>query len=59
MKDPVKDELKRFGFYKRLGEDSFFYTVGEAVRAYLDSHPVTWQDWEDRGPQAGPGEAHE
>jgi len=58
MKDPVKDELKRFGFYKRLGEDAFFYTVGQAVRAYRDSHPVPWDDWEDRELQAARGEAH-
>jgi MFS superfamily sulfate permease-like transporter len=34
MKDPVKDKLKRFGLFKRLGERTFFPTVGEAVRTY-------------------------
>jgi len=58
MKDPVKDELKRFGFYKRLGEDAFFYTVGQAVRAYRNSHSVPWDDWEDREPPAGPDDEH-
>ena len=48
MKDPVKDKLKRFGLYTRLGEDSFFATVGEAVNAYLERHAVQWVDWEDR-----------
>ncbi len=47
MKDPVKDKLKRFGLYTRLGEDRFFATLGEAVAAYLDRHDVDWHDWED------------
>jgi high affinity sulfate transporter 1 len=48
MKDPVKDKLKRFGLFTRLGEQSFFATLGEAVDAYLVRHPVEWVDWEDR-----------
>ena len=48
MKDPVKDKLKRFGLFTRFGEKSFSATVGEAVSAYLESHPVEWTDWEDR-----------
>ena len=48
MKDPVKDKLKRFGLFTRLGEDRFFATTGEAVQAYLDRHDVEWEDWEDR-----------
>jgi high affinity sulfate transporter 1 len=51
MKDPVKDKLKRFGIFTRLGEQTFFATVGEAVGAYLEQHPVDWVDWEDRGPR--------
>ncbi len=31
MKDPVKDKLKRFGLFTRLGEHTFYATVGEAV----------------------------
>lgn len=31
MKDPVKDKLKRFGLFARLGEDAFFPTIGAAV----------------------------
>jgi MFS superfamily sulfate permease-like transporter len=49
MKDPVKDKLKRFGLFARLGEERFFATVGEAVSSYLKSHQVEWVDWEDRG----------
>jgi MFS superfamily sulfate permease-like transporter len=48
MKDPVKDKLKRFGLFERLGEHSFFATVGEAVDAYLETHDVDWVDWQER-----------
>ncbi len=48
MKDPVKDKLKRFGLFTRLGEELFFPTVGSAVSSYLRSHAVAWDDWEDR-----------
>lgn len=48
MKDPVKDKLKRFGLFARLGEEIFFPTMGEAVSGYLNTHPVDWVDWEDR-----------
>jgi hypothetical protein len=44
----VKDKLKRFGIFTRIGEQSFFPTIGEAVNAYLESHAVKWVDWEDR-----------
>jgi high affinity sulfate transporter 1 len=39
MKDPVKDQLKRFGVFKKLGEHTFFYTIEDAVAAYLKTHP--------------------
>jgi len=39
MKDPVKDKLKRFGLYTHFGEQSFFATIGEAVKRYLAEHP--------------------
>ena len=49
MKGPVKDKLKRFGLFARLGEDLFFPTIGAAVGGYLKTFPVEWVDWEDRG----------
>ena len=49
MKDPVKDKLKRFGLFARLGETAFFPTMGAAVSGYLHTHPVDWVDWEDQG----------
>jgi high affinity sulfate transporter 1 len=50
LKDPVKDKLKRFGLFTQLGEQSFYPTIGAAVRAYLSVHPVDWVDWEDKRP---------
>lgn len=47
MKDPVKDKLKRFGLFHRLGGERFFPTLGESVTAYLARYPVDWVDWED------------
>ena len=40
MKDPVKDKLKRFGVFTRLGETAFFPTIGAAVSSYLATHSV-------------------
>jgi MFS superfamily sulfate permease-like transporter len=48
MKDPVKDKLKRFGLFSRLGEHTFFATIGQAVNKYLTTHDVEWVDWEER-----------
>ena len=49
LKDPVKDKLKRFGLYARLGEKDFFPTVGAAVSGYLEVHNDV--EWEDSGNQ--------
>jgi len=48
MKDPVKDKLKRFGLFNRLGEPRFFPTLGQAVNRYVESQSVPWVDWEER-----------
>lgn len=42
MKDPVKDKLKRFGLFARLGETAFFPTVGTAVDSYVATYSVDW-----------------
>lgn len=47
MKGPVKDKLKRFGLFERLGEERFFATIGEAVSCYVEAESVDWVDWED------------
>jgi high affinity sulfate transporter 1 len=40
MKEPVKDKLKRFGLMARFGEQTFFATIEEAVRAYKAAHAI-------------------
>jgi high affinity sulfate transporter 1 len=34
LKDPVRDKLKRFGLYSRLGEENFYPTIDAAVIGY-------------------------
>ena len=47
MKDPVKDRLKQYGLFTKLGTDLFFPTLGRAVDRYLETHQVDWSDWEE------------
>lgn len=56
MKGHVKDRLRGYGVYQRLGDTCFHPTVGTAVKAYLAGHAVAWLDWEDAAssPEAGP-----
>ena len=60
MKGHVKDRLRTYGLFDRLGADPFHPTVGSVVRAYLARHPdVEWRDWEDEPlPPASPEPAH-
>ncbi|MCU0934129.1 MAG: STAS domain-containing protein [Thiobacillaceae bacterium] len=48
MKDPVKDKMKRFGLFARLGKEAFFPTLGSAVRAYLTGYPEIDEESEER-----------
>ena len=50
MKDPVKDRLKDYGLFTKLGAELFFPTIGQAVNSYLEAYPVDWTDWEDVQP---------
>ena len=43
MKDPVKDKMKRFELFERIGERAFHPTVGAAVDAYLEDTGVDWR----------------
>ena len=43
MKDPVKDKLKRFELFGRIGADNFYPTLGAAVDAYLADYHVDWK----------------
>jgi high affinity sulfate transporter 1 len=46
-KDPVKDQLERYGLLAEIGHDRFFPTVGTAVHGYVAETSVEWVDWED------------
>lgn len=39
MKDPVKDKLKRFDLFSKIGEHHFFPTIEAAVDKYLKQKP--------------------
>jgi MFS superfamily sulfate permease-like transporter len=43
MKDPVKDKLKRFELFDRLGAEHFHPTIGAAVDGYLETYDVDWR----------------
>jgi len=47
LKDPVKDKLKRFGLFARIGESFFFPTIEAAADSFLQSHAVDWTDRPD------------
>ncbi len=47
MKGPTKDRLKRYGLFSKLGVESFFPTIGQAVDVYLESNQVEWHDWDE------------
>ncbi|NVN89982.1 MAG: SulP family inorganic anion transporter [Desulfuromonadales bacterium] len=47
MKGPVKDHLKRYGLFVKLGTENFFPTIGQAVDHYVEKYHVDWIDWED------------
>ena len=51
MKDPVKDRLKRYGLFTKLGSHLFFPTLGQAVDAYVETHEVDWTDWDESTPK--------
>ena len=55
LKGPVKDRLRTYGLYERLGDERFFATVGAAVHGYLNASGVEWVDWSDEEPDSGRG----
>lgn len=44
LKGPVKDRLRRYGLYDRIGDDRFFPTLGTAISGYLGATGVHWED---------------
>ena len=57
MKDPVKDKLKRFGLFLRLGQETFFPTVEAAISRYLKTHPFAGEVVTEAGGAAEIGSA--
>jgi high affinity sulfate transporter 1 len=51
MKGPIRDALDSYGLVERIGEERFFRTVGQAVKAYTHHAQIDWIDWEDRPPE--------
>jgi high affinity sulfate transporter 1 len=47
MKGPVKDQLKRYGLFTKLGTENFFPTLEQAVDRYLAVHQIEWRDWDE------------
>jgi len=50
LKDPVRDQLRRYGIDEAIGDHRFFPTLGAGVAAYLRATGADWIDWEDRAP---------
>jgi hypothetical protein len=48
LKGPVKDQLRRYGLYDRIGDEHFYPTLGRATTAYVKTTGVDWVDWTDR-----------
>jgi hypothetical protein len=43
MKDLVKEKLKAFEMFQRLGTGSFYVTLGASVDAYLADYAADWK----------------
>lgn len=48
LKGPVKDRLRRYGLYDRIGDEHFYPTIGRATTAYVKATGVPWVDWTER-----------
>ncbi len=48
LKGPVKDRLRRYGLYGRIGDEHFYPTLGTATSGYVRASGVEWVDWTDR-----------
>jgi high affinity sulfate transporter 1 len=48
LKGPVKDRLRSYGLYDRLGDTGFFATLGTAINSYVDASGIDWVDWTDK-----------
>jgi MFS superfamily sulfate permease-like transporter len=46
LKDPVKDNLKRYGLITRFDETHFYPTLDEAVDTYMKMNGISWDEEE-------------
>ncbi|MBM3675124.1 MAG: SulP family inorganic anion transporter [Actinobacteria bacterium] len=44
LKGPVKDRLRVYGLYDKIGDEHFLPTLGTAIDAYLRATGVEWDD---------------
>jgi MFS superfamily sulfate permease-like transporter len=60
LKDRVKDRLRQYGLFDRMGGDHFYPTMGSVVDGYLEATGIEWVDWEERAstPSAEPQVRH-
>jgi MFS superfamily sulfate permease-like transporter len=56
LKGPVKDRLRDYDLYERIGDARFFPTLGTAIDGYLRATGQTWIDGNDRHPDHPDGE---
>ncbi len=59
MKGPVKDQLKRYGLFDKIGAENFLPTLGQAVDEHVRRHHIEWHDWDgskccEYAPHSGP-----
>ncbi len=50
LKGRVKDRLRRYGLYERIGDAHVFPTLGTAIDGYLAATGTVWTDWSDGQP---------
>jgi len=48
LKGPVKDRLRGYGLYDRIGDGHFYPTLGTAIDGYLAATGTEWVDWSDQ-----------
>jgi MFS superfamily sulfate permease-like transporter len=56
LKGPVKDRLRTYGLYDRIGDTRFFPTLGTAIDGYLQETHQTWTDGTDLHPDQPDGQ---
>ncbi len=50
LKGPVKDRLRSYGLFDRIGDGQFFPTLGTAIDGYLAATGTEWVDWSEADP---------